>query len=125
MNSYTDPPDKQLYINIVLFISNRKVMRQTSKGIDKQLTEELTHTKRTQYTPKVLLLGSTDSGKTTFIKQLKLIYSHGFSQSEKVEFCGIIHLNLLHAIKVLATAINAFEMSCEKEENQVKVRKRL
>lgn len=36
-----------------------------------------------QREPRVLILGTTDSGKSTFIKLMKILYASGFSEREK------------------------------------------
>jgi energy-coupling factor transporter ATP-binding protein EcfA2 len=36
-----------------------------------------------QSEPKLLILGASDSGKSTLLKQLKIIHANGFSEEEK------------------------------------------
>lgn len=53
-----------------------------SKEIDAYLEKEANRIKEERKIPKVLLVGSSDSGKSTMIKQLKIIYSKGFTSQE-------------------------------------------
>lgn len=50
---------------------------------------------------KLLLLGAGDSGKSTILKQFKLIHTSGFEPEEIDHFRGVIHRNLLKGIQVL------------------------
>lgn len=53
-----------------------------SKEIDDYLDKEAIRIKEERKIPKVLLVGSSDSGKSTVIKQLKIIHSQGFTTQE-------------------------------------------
>jgi len=52
-------------------------------------------------TIQVLLLGSSESGKTTIFKQLRMYYGRYFSQSEKIFFSNIIVSNMHKVLKSL------------------------
>ena len=47
---------------------------------------------------KILLLGSAESGKSTLIKQLKIIHDNGFDESER----------LLYRVNIFSQIINFF-----------------
>jgi len=47
------------------------------------------------------LLGAGDSGKSTLFKQMKTIYGVGFNQTERMQYIGTVHNNLLVAFKTL------------------------
>ena len=72
-----------------------------SKHIDNLLSKEKQLYKRTQ---KILLLGSGESGKSTFLKQMKIIHGEGFSQELLLEYQQTIYLNLVKGMKVLVDA---------------------
>ncbi|KAJ3083929.1 Guanine nucleotide-binding protein subunit alpha-15, partial [Physocladia obscura] len=55
---------------------------------------------------KILILGTGDTGKTTVLKQLKLLYGSGFSDSEIIEFRSIILTNLVTCAKALVAAMS-------------------
>lgn len=69
-----------------------------SKEIDRQLryAEQKEREKL-----KVLLLGTGESGKTTLIRQLCLLYGEGFSDKEKREYALVIRLNVVQALQAL------------------------
>ncbi|KAJ3086089.1 Guanine nucleotide-binding protein subunit alpha-15, partial [Physocladia obscura] len=79
--------------------------------IEKSLRLEQDRAKPNKDTPnfadiKILILGTGDTGKTTVLKQLKLIYGAGFSESEIIEFRSIILTNLVTCAKSLVVAMN-------------------
>lgn len=53
---------------------------------------------------KLLLLGAGESGKSTFLKQMRIIHSYGFSDREYDEFRQTIYKNVVMGMKVLLDA---------------------
>lgn len=51
--------------------------------------------------PKVLILGSSDSGKTTLLKQIRLLHGNGFSSSDLQTARQTIKDNIVTAIQKL------------------------
>lgn len=72
-----------------------------SKDIDKQLQRDKNYIRREV---KVLLLGAGESGKSTFLKQMKIIHEQQFTDQEVKEFRNIIYGNIIKGMKVLADA---------------------
>jgi len=52
---------------------------------------------------KLLLLGTGDSGKSTFIRQMKALHTSGFHAVERQKFAFVLKQNALDAIKGLIT----------------------
>lgn len=50
---------------------------------------------------RILLLGCGEAGKSTFIKQMRIIHSEGFSDAERREFQNNISVNIVSAIQTL------------------------
>ena len=73
----------------------------TSRTIDKQLAREKVHYKKTM---KILLLGSGESGKSTFIKQMRIIHGKDYFEDELREYKPIIYGNIVKGMKVLIDA---------------------
>jgi GTPase SAR1 family protein len=67
---------------------------------------------------KLLMLGPGESGKSTFVKQMRLLYSDGFNEEEKTNFKYTIHSNVLVAMKTLLHASEILELKLT-EESQV------
>ncbi|KAI5949136.1 GPA1 [Candida theae] len=50
---------------------------------------------------KLLLLGAGESGKSTVLKQLKLLHKGGFSQQERMQYSNIIWCDVIQSMKIL------------------------
>jgi hypothetical protein len=66
-----------------------------------------------------VVTGAGESGKSTVLKQMKLIYAQGFSKSEKEEWRAIIFNNILSAFKVVLDAMEELGYDFENSENEV------
>lgn len=55
-------------------------------------------------TVKILLLGSGESGKSTFLKQMRIIHGEKYGDGELLEFKPIIYSNIVKGMKVLIDA---------------------
>ena len=47
----------------------------------------------------MLLLGAGESGKSTIFKQMKVINKNGYTEKERKDFIGIIHMNVCTEMK--------------------------
>ncbi|CAL1197784.1 unnamed protein product [Candida parapsilosis] len=50
---------------------------------------------------KLLLLGAGESGKSTVLKQLKLLHKGGFSHQERMQYSNIIWCDVIQSMKIL------------------------
>jgi predicted kinase len=57
---------------------------------------------------RVLLLGAGESGKSTFLKQMRIIHGLGFDAESVQEFQHIIYLNAIQG-KLLLSYVNGLE----------------
>ncbi|KAI8901289.1 guanine nucleotide binding protein, alpha subunit [Globomyces pollinis-pini] len=62
---------------------NLKAQKAESAKIDAYLASEKKRLDKLAQEPKMLILGSSDSGKSTFLKQLKIMHGVGFTNEEK------------------------------------------
>ncbi|KAI9835811.1 MAG: hypothetical protein M1838_005195 [Thelocarpon superellum] len=67
---------------------------------------------------KLLLLGAGESGKSTVLKQMKLIYAHGFTKAEREDWRAIVFSNINNAYKVILEAMGDFGIEMGDEENE-------
>jgi len=67
---------------------------------------------------RVLVLGISGSGKSTFSKQMKILFTEGFNEDERMSFVNIIRANVLVGMKELAE--QAFNLGLEIEEKHRK-----
>lgn len=63
-----------------------------SKEIDKCINRDKTYVKRLV---KILLLGAGESGKSTFLKQMRIIHGQDFDQKAKEDFRATIYSNVI------------------------------
>ncbi|CAC9893405.1 G-protein alpha subunit [Aureobasidium pullulans] len=66
---------------------------------------------------KILLLGAGESGKSTVLKQMRLIHTKGFSQSERRQWKVTIFNNLIHAFQCIQGAMEEHEVTFEDPKN--------
>ncbi|KAI8075830.1 guanine nucleotide binding protein, alpha subunit [Gilbertella persicaria] len=85
-----------------------------SKAIDKQLKMER---KKVAKEIKILLLGAGDSGKSTIIKQMRLIHASGFSKIERENFRAMIFTNLLGSMQALLESMHLLNLTLSNQEN--------
>jgi len=64
---------------------------------------------------KLLLLGAGESGKTTFLKQMKIINLNGYTTEEKMQFQPIILSNIKLSMKALVHAASNWVEDKEEE----------
>jgi energy-coupling factor transporter ATP-binding protein EcfA2 len=62
---------------------DRKNSRVRAKEIEDYLSKERKEYLKYKSEPKLLILGSSDSGKSTLLKQLKILHGNGFTEQEK------------------------------------------
>ena len=68
---------------------------------------------------KLLLLGAGESGKSTFVKQMKIIHGGGYSIDELNSFISIIHGNLLTSMVEVIKAMDKLNITLHNPSNQV------
>lgn len=59
---------------------------------------------------KVLLLGSGDSGKSTILKQIKIIHQNGFSDSEKLDYKPFVYQNICESVQCIIEALKQYDL---------------
>ena len=64
--------------------------------------------------------GAGESGKSTIIKQMRIIHSRGFPEEERHQTRAVIYSNIVVAFKVLLDLMNAENIDFEDANTQVK-----
>lgn len=77
--------------------NNRK-----NEEIDRQLRNDR---KRQEREVKLLLLGAGESGKSTVLKQMRVIHAGGFSKAERKQWRVVIFNNLVNAFEIIFSAM--------------------
>ncbi|XP_064866717.1 guanine nucleotide-binding protein G(o) subunit alpha-like isoform X2 [Oncorhynchus nerka] len=71
---------------------------------------------------KILLLGATESGKSTMVKQMKIIHSHGFSKPELISFKAAVLDNLLTSMKFVLRGMGLLRIHLANKKNKAHAR---
>lgn len=71
-----------------------KEQKRINQEIEKQLKKDKSNARKEL---KLLLLGCGESGKSTFIKQMRIIHGSGYSDEDKKGFAKLIYQNVFMA----------------------------
>ncbi|KAM8828323.1 guanine nucleotide-binding protein subunit alpha-14-like [Spinachia spinachia] len=84
------------------------------KEIERQLHRDRKSSRREL---KLLLLGTGESGKSTFIKQMRLIHGAGYSEADRKGFDRLVFQNIVTAIQALMHAMMALRVDYVDDQN--------
>uniref|UniRef100_A0A672Q5K6 Guanine nucleotide-binding protein G(o) subunit alpha-like n=1 Tax=Sinocyclocheilus grahami TaxID=75366 RepID=A0A672Q5K6_SINGR len=87
-----------------------------SSQIDRDLYE---CAKREMNVVKILMLGAAESGKSTLVKQMKIIHSHGFTKQELASFKPAVLDNLLTSMKFVLHGMGVLRINLANSKNKV------
>lgn len=79
-----------------------KFATERSKQIDSRLR---TDAESAAKQVKLLLLGAGESGKSTFVKQMKIIHENGYSQEECLAYRPVVHNNTIQSLLAIIRAM--------------------
>ncbi|KAJ3205269.1 hypothetical protein HK099_000873 [Clydaea vesicula] len=97
-------------------LSKRKA-KKISKEIDEELKRELE--REIEKGRKLLILGSGDSGKSTLLRQMRLLYSTGFDEKEKLDYKFIIFKNILTNLHKLIFVAEKLNFNFNKQQIEI------
>ncbi|CAN9500464.1 unnamed protein product [Ophioblennius macclurei] len=90
-----------------------------SVAVDKEIRRILKQQKKKESSQvKVLLLGTGESGKTTFLRQMRIIHGQGFSEEDRKGFAKCIYQNIFTAMKAMTTAMTMLKIPYSNPENE-------
>uniref|UniRef100_A0A2I3HWE2 Guanine nucleotide-binding protein subunit alpha n=1 Tax=Nomascus leucogenys TaxID=61853 RepID=A0A2I3HWE2_NOMLE len=92
-----------------------KETRRINDEIERQLRRDKRDPRREL---KLLLLGTGDSGKSTFIKQLRIIHGSGYSDEDKRGFTKLVYQNIFTAMQAMNRAMDTLKISYKYEHNK-------
>uniref|UniRef100_A0AAX7TIG4 Guanine nucleotide binding protein (G protein) alpha v1 n=1 Tax=Astatotilapia calliptera TaxID=8154 RepID=A0AAX7TIG4_ASTCA len=94
----------------------QKKARIHSAKIDRELYESA---KREMNVVKILILGAAESGKSTLVKQMKIIHSNGFTKQELCTFKPAVLDNLLTSMKFVLHGMGTLRINLANNRNKV------
>ncbi|KAJ3378446.1 hypothetical protein HDU92_007382 [Lobulomyces angularis] len=118
MSLYTQGPNSIYTPGGNLSISeNKKKSKSRSKLIDKMLKEEAKKKKESEPDLKILILGSSNSGKSTLLKQMRQNFSKKYTMEELDYFHVVIIENVITIIKLLVEGLELLGLDKKLDEN--------
>uniref|UniRef100_A0A4W5M5N0 Guanine nucleotide binding protein (G protein), alpha activating activity polypeptide O, a n=1 Tax=Hucho hucho TaxID=62062 RepID=A0A4W5M5N0_9TELE len=89
-----------------------------SKAIEKNLKEDgVTAAKDV----KLLLLGAGESGKSTIVKQMKIIHEDGFSGDDVKQYKPVVYSNTIQSLAAIVRAMDTLGLEYGDKERKVGV----
>lgn len=67
----------------------------------------------------VSLSGTGESGKSTFIKQMRIIHGSGYSDEDKRGFTKLVYQNIFTAMQAMIRAMDTLKIPYKYEHNKV------
>ncbi|MCJ1306837.1 guanine nucleotide-binding protein subunit alpha [Agyrium rufum] len=98
--------------------TEEKEGKQRNEEIDNQLKRDKL-SQRNEI--KMLLLGAGESGKSTILKQMKLIHEGSYSRDERESFKEIIYSNTVHSMRVILEAMESLELPLDDQRAEYHV----
>ena len=92
-----------------------RVAIRRSRLIDRQLAQEK---KSLRQEIKILLLGAGESGKSTFLKQMRILHGRDYSEQDRLDCRGTIYHNILKGMKILVEARRRLQLPLENPKNE-------
>ncbi|CAH8466315.1 unnamed protein product [Schistosoma margrebowiei] len=98
----------------VTAVKSREQQR-ISREIERQLHKDKSAGRKEV---KLLLLGTGESGKSTFVKQMRIIHGAGYTDMEKYAFKTLVYQNIFLAMQTMCDALCALSIELEYPVNQ-------
>ncbi|XP_012878088.1 PREDICTED: guanine nucleotide-binding protein subunit alpha-15 [Dipodomys ordii] len=91
----------------------------TAARIDQEINKILLEQKRQDRGElKLLLLGPGESGKSTFIKQMRIIHGAGYSEEDRKAFRSLVYQNIFMSMQAMIDAMDRLQISFSKPESK-------
>ncbi|XP_073694915.1 guanine nucleotide-binding protein subunit alpha-12a [Garra rufa] len=96
-------------------VNQEREAKRRSREIDAMLARERRSVRRLV---KILLLGAGESGKSTFLKQMRIIHGKEFGQKALLDFRDTIFENVIKGMRVLVDARDKLGVLWQNSENE-------
>ncbi|KAL4634724.1 guanine nucleotide-binding protein subunit alpha-11 isoform X3 [Arapaima gigas] len=92
-----------------------KESKRINAEIDKQLRRDKRDARREL---KLLLLGTGESGKSTFIKQMRIIHGAGYTDEDRRSFIKLVYQNIFTSMQSMIRAMENLKIQYKFDQNQ-------
>lgn len=65
------------------------------------------------------ITGTGESGKSTFIKQMRIIHGSGYTEEDRKGFTKLVYQNIFTAMQAMIRAMDTLKIQYTSEENEV------
>ncbi|CAG2102418.1 unnamed protein product [Medioppia subpectinata] len=94
-------------------------LEKEEKKINRMIDESLKRDKKAARRElKLLLLGTGESGKSTFVKQMRIIHNSDYTDTERKGFIHYVYHNIVVAIQTIVKAMDDLNIKYENESNR-------
>ncbi|KAI8926052.1 guanine nucleotide binding protein, alpha subunit [Entophlyctis helioformis] len=97
---------------------HRQQERNASREIDRAIERDRKAREKLDKEPKILILGSSDCGKSTLLKQFRILHGAGFSAAETQAYKAQMVLNVVESVTSLVKAVAALDDRFDTVENE-------
>uniref|UniRef100_A0A8C5MLG1 Guanine nucleotide-binding protein subunit alpha n=2 Tax=Leptobrachium leishanense TaxID=445787 RepID=A0A8C5MLG1_9ANUR len=94
--------------------AEQKESQRINAEIEKQLRRDKRDARREL---KLLLLGTGESGKSTFIKQMRIIHGSGYTDEDRRGFTKLVYQNIFTAMQSMIRAMDTLRIQYTSEQN--------
>uniref|UniRef100_A0A915JK68 Guanine nucleotide-binding protein G(I) subunit alpha n=1 Tax=Romanomermis culicivorax TaxID=13658 RepID=A0A915JK68_ROMCU len=99
--------------------SAEKSAAERSRKIDYELKANQANT----HEVKLLLLGAGESGKSTLVKQMKIIHSNGYTADERLSYKSVVYSNVIQSMMAILRAMQQLRIDFQWPDRQEDARK--
>ncbi|XP_034397845.1 guanine nucleotide-binding protein subunit alpha-14-like [Cyclopterus lumpus] len=92
-----------------------KENQRINEEIERQLRRDKKDSRREL---KLLLLGTGESGKSTFIKQMRIIHGGGYTDEDKKSYAKLVYQNIFTSMQAMTRAMETLSISFTDPQNQ-------
>lgn len=67
-------------------------------------------------------IGTGESGKSTFIKQMRIIHGSGYNDEDKRSFTKLVYQNIFTSMQAMIRATDNLKIQYKYEQNKVRIK---
>uniref|UniRef100_A0A914UN92 Uncharacterized protein n=1 Tax=Plectus sambesii TaxID=2011161 RepID=A0A914UN92_9BILA len=108
------PNDDPVKLGDVIMLPQQ--VRKANIEIEKKIKEDMVADRKVV---KLLLLGSSDSGKSTIAKQMRILHMNGFDETELINFRYLVYANIITCLQQLISGIKELDMQISDSDKEV------
>ncbi|KAJ8005977.1 hypothetical protein DPEC_G00123490 [Dallia pectoralis] len=106
-------------VSLIMALCWRTAEERENHRINQEIERQLKRDKRdSRMEVKLLLLGTGESGKSTFIKQMRVIHGTGYTEEDKRSFTKLVYQNIFTSMRSMIHAMQVLNIPYSKAQNK-------